>query len=1079
MSWSVDSSDSNPIQLVNNTTLYTPPSTDTSSASRPDAMDNEIHVQLRVAGQWSDAKVPARFSPKLIAGGFARPAADSSAAHAQAAAHEAPVPGFSTTMAGGLSGRLFDNLDGRGYTPRLFDAAAQRLSTETSATLENQPKAPVLGAPRNDVPGFATEAQRKAPGKKQSTLYQGLLNRQLGLQGWLTPKAATRSRLVPVKTRFGTGIISPIVSNAGSELDSGAAPANAADLEYPLPFESHLRRLGINTFNPNVSAAHSHAESDFITDVNLRSVEAVRDPAPSADEESHQTPHGVQMPILKENCPFGNSCAECYMTGRFDWWREAYANALAPGAVPETGAIGEASPSTMIRESKAAGNFSKMDALRKNDAATNPDSQPLGQRFTNPESTLRVECMPGSWDNPFVGYEPSITRPVSGPAVTEYHDNSYRASILPTQPYQTAQDNVPDIYSDTTWKAPPPSNHSVTPLVLPDALAQDDNRCRGCIWGCDFCCPIQAEEVLNVIESSDDGSWGYAQSDIEPDEVIPPVDQCNVDAAPKVWQNEQNHSLRNHDQAWEPSMEENGKTSNNTVGAYNVDASAQAQQNEQNDRLGNRDWAWGPSMETVNRGDNTFSISAQAKQNEGFCNHDPAWGPLKRIGIAWAGCGSYKCSAYLHDREEAERWADPAGDWRSLSTISNVDSASSVEPRPTAESEFDIGFAPNTRAPTKPVRKDLTVTYWATVEDGDRVVHIPIDAHNVTGPEKDVVNMSMKKLWKWVQDKGLEDKISLQDAYDLAVEMHPQSHAKSDENNESSNTDEAKKAAGSGETGTDTAPCAATPAVAAVPAIKSQNPISTSNAFTIPSSNGSLIPSTLRPAQTELNSCAFASRVMPTKSQTPVPVPPPPPYQAKLFPYAPITTMSFWNGLPPQFRPTHVQPKAHPHQTTPTATVAMPVESQSAISPPATASQDTRNTSSVLLAGLPLVQKITKEEHDRADAAIDRGARLAFPEFFDFDNGPSRPSPTAEHGAKSRRGCVSPPCNPGPTTNAFFSVPSTPEHAANANRGSAFTLQPFPGSVENGSRGATMYPYNVPARVPNGFWSVGVSRGYF
>lgn len=29
----------------------------------------------------------------------------------------------------------------------------------------------------------------------------------------------------------------------------------------------------------------------------------------------------------------------------------------------------------------------------------------------------------------------------------------------------------------------------------------------------------------------------------------------------------------------------------------------------------------------------------------------------------------------------------------------------------------------------------------------------------------------MKKVWKWIQDKGLDDKISLQDAYDLAKDM--------------------------------------------------------------------------------------------------------------------------------------------------------------------------------------------------------------------------------------------------------------------------------------------------------------------
>jgi len=30
----------------------------------------------------------------------------------------------------------------------------------------------------------------------------------------------------------------------------------------------------------------------------------------------------------------------------------------------------------------------------------------------------------------------------------------------------------------------------------------------------------------------------------------------------------------------------------------------------------------------------------------------------------------------------------------------------------------------------------------------------------------------MKKIWKWAQEKGLSDKISLEDAFDLAKDMH-------------------------------------------------------------------------------------------------------------------------------------------------------------------------------------------------------------------------------------------------------------------------------------------------------------------
>jgi hypothetical protein len=69
-----------------------------------------------------------------------------------------------------------------------------------------------------------------------------------------------------------------------------------------------------------------------------------------------------------------------------------------------------------------------------------------------------------------------------------------------------------------------------------------------------------------------------------------------------------------------------------------------------------------------------------------------------------------------------------------------------------------------------------TVTYWTTIEleHGEQSIHIPIDGDNVCGPEKAIIegDTGMKKVWKWVQEKGLCDKISLQDAFDLAKDMH-------------------------------------------------------------------------------------------------------------------------------------------------------------------------------------------------------------------------------------------------------------------------------------------------------------------
>ena len=71
-------------------------------------------------------------------------------------------------------------------------------------------------------------------------------------------------------------------------------------------------------------------------------------------------------------------------------------------------------------------------------------------------------------------------------------------------------------------------------------------------------------------------------------------------------------------------------------------------------------------------------------------------------------------------------------------------------------------------APYKPFR----VTYWANVESDSSLLRVPIDGKYVYGPEKTIATHDLPKVWKWVHDKGLGDKVSLQDAFDLARSMH-------------------------------------------------------------------------------------------------------------------------------------------------------------------------------------------------------------------------------------------------------------------------------------------------------------------
>ncbi|KAH7071220.1 hypothetical protein BKA63DRAFT_517547 [Paraphoma chrysanthemicola] len=97
------------------------------------------------------------------------------------------------------------------------------------------------------------------------------------------------------------------------------------------------------------------------------------------------------------------------------------------------------------------------------------------------------------------------------------------------------------------------------------------------------------------------------------------------------------------------------------------------------------------------------------------------------------------------------------------------------EPPPSDTDFSDAGkFEKSNTIPTNNETLALepyTVTYWATVECGDHITHIPLDSNNVTGSEKMILDGPAKKVWKWVQDKGLVNSISLQDAYDLAKDI--------------------------------------------------------------------------------------------------------------------------------------------------------------------------------------------------------------------------------------------------------------------------------------------------------------------
>jgi hypothetical protein len=153
-----------------------------------------------------------------------------------------------------------------------------------------------------------------------------------------------------------------------------------------------------------------------------------------------------------------------------------------------------------------------------------------------------------------------------------------------------------------------------------------------------------------------------------------------------------------------------------------------------------------------------------------------------RSNDGWTTCGNSPRG--IHEQGDDNRYQDDGG-WvgpfvtdlppesAKGALILDDDSAAPSSGWSNAEdaSNYNGNNEPTAPAPSKPANKTYTVIYWATVESGDETMHIPIDSNHVSGPEKAILNGPAKKVWMWVQDKGLGNKVSLQDAFDLAKDM--------------------------------------------------------------------------------------------------------------------------------------------------------------------------------------------------------------------------------------------------------------------------------------------------------------------
>jgi hypothetical protein len=139
---------------------------------------------------------------------------------------------------------------------------------------------------------------------------------------------------------------------------------------------------------------------------------------------------------------------------------------------------------------------------------------------------------------------------------------------------------------------------------------------------------------------------------------------------------------------------------------------------------------------------------------------------------------------YLDCGRECQSEGKDAEQTRPASHAAGWDTASVNEPPEMFYSSYIAPTSDTASAstPKAPVPGTYTVTCWAAIESGDKIFHVPVDRSNVSGPEMAIIEGStgMKKVWKWVQEKGLVHTVSLQDAFDLAKDMHGE-----DENDQS------------------------------------------------------------------------------------------------------------------------------------------------------------------------------------------------------------------------------------------------------------------------------------------------------
>ncbi|KAF1847744.1 uncharacterized protein K460DRAFT_403070 [Cucurbitaria berberidis CBS 394.84] len=331
-----------------------------------------------------------------------------------------------------------------------------------------------------------------------------------------------------------------------------------------------------------------------------------------------------------------------------------------------------------------------------------------------------------------------------------------------------------------------------------DGLSQEDGNavielCRGCLTGCDSCCPVQEEEI-NIRSCNCDIEYGTHSTDhcvdcSEPGLQTKPFNKIDKSTFTNAAHNMESHSNVEHLVLLEcrhcgtifcPDAADMCTGCGDASGLQSYQTAAESIPDIGSDP--GKHVGVIPTHDNSTRKDYSGDLRHFGLSNKGVANRSRGGtgtgnsqsgndNKCTRCEEKVCHCTVWEAGDNLNRHEETTPDNDS---WWGVSRPSSFAGWVHDPPREPSGSDWGTQEA-SAPKPGISIPTSYTVTYWATIESSNQTIHVPIDSTNVCGSEKTIIDgesCGMKKIWKWVQEKGLGDKIGLQDAFDLAKDMY-------------------------------------------------------------------------------------------------------------------------------------------------------------------------------------------------------------------------------------------------------------------------------------------------------------------